>query len=137
MQFRADYAASVAATGGGDVGFDGWRAAMAQVSLARDRRAVAGDQSSPYRRHRPAVLGFHQTAVGAGLTGRVGAGWVAAVAGMEADSRARRDAVFWSYHADIDMVWAKWETDNAMHSGAAQARLWIGPNTVEIRDFPA
>jgi hypothetical protein len=45
----------------------------------------------------------------------------------------RLDAVFWSYHAYIETVWARWAQDHAMLEPGVAAHLWIGPDAVEIR----
>jgi tyrosinase len=47
---------------------------------------------------------------------------------------ASDDPIYWSFHAYIDLIWARWQRMHRQEFGAPDATLWLEPKTWKVSD---
>jgi tyrosinase len=47
---------------------------------------------------------------------------------------ASDDPIYWSFHAFIDLIWARWQRLHRQEFGAPDATLWLEPKTWKVSD---
>jgi hypothetical protein len=51
---------------------------------------------------------------------------------MARPSTASNDPIYWSFHAYVDLVWARWQRLHAQTFGCGSCKVWLEPNSYRV-----